>query len=216
MKHFTMMLAALMLLSLLGCGANESAWSADPSPEPAYTDGQTGKVTEPETQSTEEVTESETQSTEEVTSISPSTEEMMPLALGEDDKGPAAFIYTDYYSLKAPISWGNTGLSKTSSLDNGGYSLAIYEYDSFIDFGGGKLCTLMMFPSDDMSYKDLPDYELLCALDTPKGCFYVVALFPTDVQFTVGTMETYNTMYAELMDVLYSIRPVGEIEMAMQ
>ena len=204
MKHLAMMLAVLMLLSLLGCGAKESAQSADPSPEPAYTHGQTEKVTEPETESTEEVT-----------SISSSTEEMMPLALGEEDKGPAAYIYTDYYRLKAPISWGNTGLSKTASLDSGGYSLAIYEHDSFIDFGGGKLCTLMLVPTEDETYKDFPDYELLCGLDTPEGSFYVVALFPTDVQFNEETMEDYNAMYEELTDVLYTIRPVGDTQMAM-
>ena len=204
MKHFTMMLAVLMLLSLLGCGAKESAQPADPSPEPVYTDGQTEKVTEPKTESTEEVTP-----------ISPSAEEMIPLALGEDDKGPAAYIYTDYYRLKAPIRWGNTGLSKITPLENGGYSLAIYEYNSFFDFGGGKLCTLMMVSTDDETYKDFPDYELLCALDTPEGSFYVIALFPTDVQFTKDTMGDYNAMYEELMDVLYTIRPVGDIEMAM-
>ena len=73
----------------------------------------------------------------------------------------------------------------------------------------------MMVPTEDETYKDFPDYELLCALDTPEGSFYVVALFPTDVQFNEETMEDYNAMYEELTDVLYTIRPVGDTQMAM-
>ena len=204
MKKLVLILSVLLLLSLLGCGTKDAAPETDPRLEPVCGDGPTEEVAEPETVFTEEVIP-----------IFPSTELMMPLALGEDDKGPAAYIYTDYYRLKAPISWGNTGLSKITPLDNGAYSLAIYEHDSYIDFGGGKLCTLMMVPTEDETYKDFPDYDLLCALDTPEGSFYVVALFPTDVQFTEETMQDYNAMQEELMDVLYTIRPVGDIEMAM-
>ena len=73
----------------------------------------------------------------------------------------------------------------------------------------------MMIPTDDDTYKDFPDYELLCALDTPDGSFYVVALFPTDVQFSENTADTYNAMFEELMDVLWTIHPNNGIEMAM-
>ena len=204
MKKISFILCILFLLSLLGCGAAEVVPETDPRHEPVCGDGPTEETTEPETEPAEESTP-----------ISQETDLMMPPALGEDDKGPAAYINTDYYRLKAPISWGNTGLSKITPLENGGYSLAVYEHDAYIAFGGGKLCTLMMVPTDDDSYKDFPDYELLCALDTPEGSFYVVALFPTDVQFDGDTMDGYNAMYDELMDVLYSIRPVGDIEMAM-
>ena len=204
MKTLSFILSVLLLLNLLGCGAKEAAPATDPRLEPVCGD-----------RPTEETTEPETAPTEEIIPTAPSTEFMIPPALGEDDKGPAAYIYTDYYRLKAPIRWGNTGLSKITPLDNGAYSLAIYEHDSYIDFGGGKLCTLMMVPTEDETYKDFPDYELLCALDTPEGSYYVVALFPTDVQFNADTVEDYNAMAEELMDVLYTIRPVGDIEMAM-
>lgn len=141
--------------------------------------------------------------------------EMMAPGLGEDDTGPVTVIYTDYYRLKLPNSWGNTCLCEIKPTEGGTYDLVIYEAQSLRNCDGGKLCTLMMVPTSDDDYKDFPDYELLCALDTPEGSFYVVALFPTDVQFDADTAESYNAMYEELMDVLYTIRPVGDIEMAM-
>lgn len=198
MKKFALALCILLILSFLGCGTPDT-----PTP--------TLSVAEPKT--TLQVPQ---ESSEEVPGpTETAVENVLPPALAEGPDGPLAIIYTDYYRLKAPISWGNTGLSKITPLDSGGYSLTIYEHDAYFSFGGGKLSTLMMVPTSDDSYKDFPDYELLCALDTPEGSFYVVALFPTDVQFDADTAEGYNAMYEELMDVLYTIRPVGDIEMAM-
>lgn len=124
-------------------------------------------------------------------------------------------ISTPYYTLSVPKTWANGYTLEIVEREDSAYNLVVYETRSYQEFGGGKLCTLMMVPTDDASYTDFPDYEMLCALDTPEGSFYVVALFPTDVQFDADTAEDYNAMAEELMDVLYSIRPVGDIEMAM-
>ena len=120
-------------------------------------------------------------------------------------------IHTKYYSLTLPDSWGTCCFY--SVFDD--TTLVLREAASYESFGGGKLCTLMLMPTDDETYKDFPDYELLAALDTPEGSFYVIALFPTDVQFTEDTMDTYNEMYDQLMDVLYTLQPNDGIEMAM-
>lgn len=142
-------------------------------------------------------------------------DEMMPPRRNFGPDGPYATIYTDYYGLVAPNSWLSTCLYQVTPFGNGTYSLSFYERESYLGYSGGELCTLLMVPAEDDSYNDFPDYELLCALSTQEDTFYVVALFPTDVQFNEETEEGYNDMYEELMDVLYTIWPVGDIEMTM-
>jgi len=205
MKKFSLVLYILLVLTLLGCRAPDPSPNSPDRSEPPMNEQTQVSVDPTVGNDSEEIP---------VPAADP-FEGMLPPALGDGPDGPVAVIYTDYYRLKAPISWGNTCLSKVSPLGNGAYSLSIYEHDSYVAIGGGKLCTLMMLPTDDDTYKDFPDYELLCALDTPEGSFYVVALFPTDVQFSEETADTYNAMAEELMDVLYSLKPVGDIEMAM-
>ena len=196
MKYFTAILIVLMVLSLLGCSAQEADPVAAPLPETIDGNGPMEEVTE---------------------LPSPEEKEQQQIITGpvqaSGPEGSFCSLTTDYYSLSLPGSWGDC-ICVINYLDRGGYSASIHEYYGFKNFGGGKLCTLMMVPTDDKSYKDFPDYELLCALDTPEGSFYVVALFPTDVQFDEDTAADYNAMAEELMDVLYSIRPVGDIEMA--
>lgn len=142
----------------------------------------------------------------------PAVTEKIPESTVLDESIPIETnIHTKYYSLTLPDSWGTCCFY--SVFDD--TTLVLREADSYESFGGGKLCTLMLIPTDDETYKDFPDYELLASLDTPEGSFYVIALFPTDVQFTEDTMDTYNEMYDQLMDVLYTLQPNDGIEMAM-
>ena len=211
MKRTTLLLSVLLLLSLLGCGKREI-----PSPTSAPHVTPTQAITEAPPETAPAPTEPEEENAVDdapVPTEAPLQDVLVP-ALADGPDGPLAVIRTEYYSLKLPHTWGNTCLYKVHALDNGAYSTIIYEHDSIVEFGGGKLCTLMMVPTDDDTYKDFPDYELLCALDTPEGSFYVVALFPTDVQFNENTANTYNTMFEELMDVLWTIHPNNGIEMA--
>ena len=212
MKRITLLLSVLLLLSLLGCGKKEVSSSA-PAPNVTPTQAVTEAPVETEpapTERKEEIKEEEAPIPTETTPLV-----MTAPALGEGPDGPKVMIFTDYYTIDLPKEWESTCLYKVYPLEHGAYSTAIYEHDSLIEFGGGKLCTLMMIPTDDDTYKDFPDYELLCALDTPAGSFYVVALFPTDVQFSENTADTYNAMFEELMDVLWTIHPNNGIEMAM-
>jgi len=98
-------------------------------------------------------------------------------------------------------------------MDNGLDILSLYEVTAYDTFGGGKLCSIQLMPSEDDTYKDFPDYEWLGALDTPEGSFNMILLYPTDVQLTVETMDTYNQMARKLPDVLCTISPKEGIEM---
>ena len=98
---------------------------------------------------------------------------------------------------------------------DGTYTVTVRESYAFREFGGGTLFSLMMMPTGDDTYKDFPSYELLCALDTPEGSFYVIALFPTDVQFAEGHAEAYMDMFNNVNQVLQTIEAKDGIEMAM-
>lgn len=194
MKRFSLLLCLFFLLNLLGCAA-EISEKAPASEE---------KLALPEDATTDIYPDAELV---ERYAIGP--------ALGEGPDGSVVLIITDYFSLTLPHEWANTCVYTVTDLDGRTYCVDIYEDEAYWTFGGGKLCTLMLLPTDDPSYKDFPDYQLLAALDTPEGSFHVVALFPTDVQFTEETADTYSTMYEQLMDVLWSIDPVKGVEMAM-
>lgn len=194
MKHFTLLLCIIFMLSLLGCGVTDT-------PSPAPTDDATVKAPTLETES---------EPSSEATEVS--TVETLPPSASEKAEIPMSpVIETKYYTLTLPDEWSE--ICRYSVVDD--ITVTLREKSSYESFGGGKLCTLLTMSTDDDTYKDFPDYELLCALDTPDGSFYVIALFPTDVQFNEETMDIYNAMVEELMDVLWTIQPNNGIEMAM-
>lgn len=73
----------------------------------------------------------------------------------------------------------------------------------------------MLSSSNEKTCKDFPDYRLLAVLDTEEGSYAAIARFPTDVQFSKETVENYSALFSAVIDVLYSIRPVEGVEMAM-
>lgn len=130
-------------------------------------------------------------------------------------KKEANVISTRYYTVTLSENWENKCVYETTNLGNGTYVLDLYEKTSYEQMGAGKLCSVMLFPTSDKSYRDFPDYKLLAVLDAAEGSYAAVVLFPTDVQFNKDTAEDYSALFAEVMDVLYSIHPVDGVEMAM-
>ena len=130
-------------------------------------------------------------------------------------RNEANVIFTRYYTVTLPENWKNNCVYEITNPENGTYTLELYEKTSCEQMGAGKLCSFMLFPAGDKSYKEFPDYKLLAVLDTTEGSYAAVALFPTYVQFSKETAEDYSALFAEVMDVLYSIRPTDGVEMAM-
>ena len=133
------------------------------------------------------------------------------------DEGPipAYEIYTKYYKVPIPQEWADSCAYDIFEMDNGLDILSLYEVTAYDEFGGGKLCSIQLMPTNDETYKDFPDYEFLGVLNTPEGNFNLILLYPTDVQFTEETMDAYNEMAQKLPDVLCTISPKEGIEMAM-
>lgn len=204
MRKFSLLLCVFIMLSLLGC-SQEAPLPAPEATTPQLSVTVTESATEAET---EPATETVAELLEETAPI----EEVIPETTEAEPEIPKkTVIETKYYTLPLPDHWKETCFYDVVD----GTTLTLREKSSYEAFGGGKLCTLMLMPTSDDTYKDFPDYELLCALDTPDGSFYVIALFPTDVQFNGETMGAYNSMAEKLMDVLYSLQPKDGIEIVM-
>lgn len=124
-------------------------------------------------------------------------------------------IATKYYTLTLPEDWINQCVHKIFVQESGTYSLNLYEKTSHEEMGAGTLCSIMLLPSSDMTYRDFPDYRLLAALDTPEGSYNVIALFPTDVQFGESTREAYQVLFAQVEQVLCTLCPGDGVEMTM-
>ena len=131
-----------------------------------------------------------------------------------EPEAPVGILETEYYTLTLPEYWIGKCVSDLHNRDDGSYSMSVHETQAFFEFGGGTLFTIMMLPTGE-DYSIFPSYELIGALDTPHGTFNLVALFPTDVQFTEATAQVYNQMNESVMDVLYSITAQNGAELAM-
>ena len=204
MKYLLSALCILFCLCL--CACSSPAIRPEPSPAPLPELWEDTAATETLPEETISVTEPAAETSQQVV-IAP--------ALGEGQEGPLVLIPTDYFTLTLPHDWASTCIYTVTDAGNGAYCVNLYEAEAYWEFGGGNLCSLLLMPTGDNTYKDFPDYQLLAALDTPEGSFNVVALFPTDVQFTEATLQTYGTMFEQLPEVLSTITPVSGVEMAM-
>ena len=186
MRKFSLILSVFFLLSLCGCMSDLKTPISNHGSDPVY-------FAEPEISVTE-----------------------IPV---EDPKSdaplPAYIINTKYYSITLPHDWADSCTFEIFKMENGLEILTLYEVSSRQEFGGGRLCSIQLMPTKDDTYKDFPSYELLGVLDTPDGSFHLIALFPTDVQFSEATKEAYNEMFAQIRDVLCTLSPEDGLELIM-
>jgi hypothetical protein len=131
-------------------------------------------------------------------------------------KGNENVITTKYYTVTLPEDWKGKCITEIREKEDGTYILNLYEKASYEEMGAGKLCSLMLFSTNDQTYEDLPDYKRLATLNTPEGSYDAVVLFPTDVQFQESTLESYTALYEHITEVLQSMRPVDGISLSGQ
>ena len=184
MKRLFAFALAVMMLCLCGCKASE--------PEPAP------EIDEPVLEITIPDEEPEAEPGVETEEAPAETEP------------PTSLVDTKFYTLTLPNEWIGKCICDMHERDDGSYSMSVHEINDFLDFGGGTLFTIMMLPTTE-DYTIFPSYELLGSMDTPEGTFYLVALFPTDVQFTEENVGVYNEMYEGVADVLDTLAPKNGI-----
>jgi len=116
-------------------------------------------------------------------------------------------IKTRYYTVTIPADWfSNCEWEIFPTDEEGPDALVLYELSSYKTEYGGHLFTILLIPhGEDYSY--YPAYEWVGVLETPEGDLDIVVLYPTDVQFSEDTADTYNRMVQDVDDVIYSLQP---------
>lgn len=111
---------------------------------------------------------------------------------------------TSLYSLKIPTYWGSY-----ATVTQNGNSLSFYETSSKAT-SGGHIFTISAF-SDASAFEYMPSYDLLGYLEDAEGnlVYYIVALYPTDVQSEPWAMELYGMMRDEDYRIFDSITPAS-------
>lgn len=124
---------------------------------------------------------------------------------------------TEFYSLEFPEYWADLCVYSQWDIDPDSYAksygITFYEKQSNDDFGGegGELFSLALYQGDE--YYDFPDYLYLGELTVIRLATYnVVAIFPTDVQFSEAGQENYLRLSEDIDDILASFAPQSDPE----
>lgn len=108
------------------------------------------------------------------------------------------------FSVSLPEEWRELAVWESDETDTT-YGLSFYEPKSREAGFGGWLFSLLAIP-EDLAYDHYPDYKLVGVLTTDGGFVeHLVAIYPTDVEFTEEAAQTYQSLYDQIPDVLKSV-----------
>ena len=137
----------------------------------------------------------------------PASEAVTETETEEEDPFPVDIvdeveIITPYYSITLPDSWAEAYAIATVSNETGMWLKLLYNRDG-ADYRGHLFSILM---TDREDYKIIADHDLLGELkDSAGNEYHVVAVFPTDVQYSREDMDSYTEMYHDADVILDSI-----------
>lgn len=113
------------------------------------------------------------------------------------------------FSVELPPEWQEQTVWETDETDTT-YALAFYEPRSREAGTGGWLFSLLAIPAD-LDYMEFPDYQLVGFLTSEDGFTdSLVAIYPTDVEFTEEDAQVYLSLYDQIPDILKSVTANGD------
>ena len=142
----------------------------------------------------------------------PASASIEPATLPKEEEIPRYVIATPYYSLTLPEDWEEKCVWEQQDQEDCTYILNLYEKTSHEEMGAGHLFSIMLLPTTE-DWADFPNYTMHGIIFTPEGDYQVIVLYPTDVQFTPETADSYNEMSAQVADILTTLSPAGGLEM---
>lgn len=115
-------------------------------------------------------------------------------------------VDTGYYSISSPSELDGLYEYKTEESDFSDYgkNLLVYDKASKKAGTGGFVFGIYMY-GDNTSYEDLPEYELLGTMvptNKPAKSYYVVVVYPTDVQYNSETEDTWRELNNSVKSIL--------------
>ena len=113
-------------------------------------------------------------------------------------------IVTPYYSLVTPVRWMGAYTLETISNQTGMWLEFRYKDNSEEPYNGHIFSILM---TDKEDYKIIADHDLLGELQDEEGnVYHVVAVYPTDVQYSKANKDNYMAMFNEAEAVLETLK----------
>lgn len=132
------------------------------------------------------------------------------LAAG-DPADPALFpvrlevhLTTPYYSLTLPEDWLGAFTVRTVVNESGLWLKLFFTQDP----SGYQGHLFSVYLVEDGRYEIIPDHELVGELWDAEGrSWHVVAVYPTDVQYSKEGRESYMALFREAGDILATLEP---------
>lgn len=110
------------------------------------------------------------------------------------------YVSSDLYYMYLPNYWEDYCVYTASD----GYTMRFCEKLSNQSLGAGHLFTVTAYTSLD--YQHLPSYDLLGQVTDNNGNYwYLIAMYPTDVQFDTGNDALYSKMYNDISRILSTL-----------
>lgn len=112
-------------------------------------------------------------------------------------------VVTPYYSITVPDHW--EGAYTFMTVDNfTGKWLKLFHADPRTGIADGHLFSILL--TDDEEYEKIADFDLIGELEDSEGNeYHVIAVFPTDVQYTREGRDAYMALFRDADTVLDSI-----------
>lgn len=129
----------------------------------------------------------------------PDEADTFPVEIEDDGR-----ITTPYYSITTPACWEGHYTVKTVSNETGMWLELFYE-DHRGNYSGHLFSILL---TDKEDYRIIADYDLTGELENEAGDrYHIVAVYPTDVQFSRENRIDYTALSNDADLILDSIEP---------
>jgi hypothetical protein len=114
-------------------------------------------------------------------------------------------VVTPYYTITVPDHWEDAYTFMT--VDNfTGKWLKLFHTDPHTGLADGHLFSILL--TEDEEYEKIADFDLIGELeDSEENEYHVIAVFPTDVQYTKEGRDAYMALFRDADTVLDSITP---------
>ena len=107
------------------------------------------------------------------------------------------------YTLKLPAYWGDY-----ATIKQNGHNTSFYETTSMSGVYGGHIFSLELFRNPNECYAN---NDVLGTLESPVGDrWYILAVYPSDVQYTPYAKELYKRMEWDIKNIIAYIQGTGD------
>lgn len=114
-------------------------------------------------------------------------------------------VDTEYYTISIPTEWKGDCFYETVPGEHYNYSLNFYEKQSHDEMDAGYLFGIDLLTETE-DYEIYPSYDVLGSLEVYRiGSYNMIVTYPTDVQFSEGAAKKYNSMTAQISEILKTI-----------